>query len=140
VAIGARRKRVLASADGTPHDLRHSQETWLWNERIAQKAINQRMGHKTKKMETIETIYTHVSDEMERQICEALERRLWAAVGELAAVRPIDGPASPVAILDKLIVTWRARPSMLETPSPGQVQIEYRNGERPLSVIPEKSL
>ncbi|MGW5681561.1 tyrosine-type recombinase/integrase [Nonomuraea sp. NPDC003754] len=75
--------------DGTPHDLRHSQETWLGDERIAQKTINKRMGHKTKKTKMI---YTHVTDEMKRQISDALERRLWAAVGELAAVRPVDGP------------------------------------------------
>ncbi|MEV3980768.1 site-specific integrase [Nonomuraea sp. NPDC049758] len=126
--------------DGTPHDLRHSQETWLGEEHVAQKAINRRMGHKTKRMESIETIYTHVSDEMERQICDALERRLWAAVGELAAERPTDRPASPVAVLDELITVWRARQSAAGTRDEDHVPAVSPNDERPLPKISGKSL
>lgn len=61
-----------------PHDLRHTQETWLSEDGVPKKARDKRLGHKTP---GIEGVYNHVTEPMKRQILDSLEAR-WATAAD----------------------------------------------------------
>jgi integrase len=59
------------------HEGRHTHATWLTEDGISEVARRARLGHKMKGMGRV---YDHVTPEMERQICEALEERFLSSV------------------------------------------------------------
>lgn len=84
-------------ADGlTPHLLRHTHRTWLTEDRIPEILTHERLGHE---LGGVGARYTHVTDGMRLDLCEALTAR-WEAA--LDARLEING-SSPVAVLDELL-------------------------------------
>lgn len=61
---------ILSGA--TPHDLRHSQKTWMIGDGIPQVAQYERLGHKLAGMDRI---YSHVAPEFRTKILEGMQER-----------------------------------------------------------------
>lgn len=86
----------------TPHLLRHTHRTWLTEDRIPEILVHERLGHELGGMGAR---YTHVTDGMRSELCEALTVRWEAALD--ARLEMSDG--SPVAVLDELLAARRAK-------------------------------
>ncbi len=87
----------LPIAEGlTPHLLRHSHKTWINEDRIDAKLSHERFGHE---MGGMGARYSHVTDSMRSELCEALTARWEAALDARLKI----SASSPVAVLDELL-------------------------------------
>lgn len=90
-------------ADGlTPHGLRHAHRTWLVEDRIPEILTHERLGHE---LGGVGARYTHVTDGMREELCEALTARWEAALDARMEL----SDSSPVGVLDELMKARRAR-------------------------------
>ncbi|MBP2704481.1 hypothetical protein JOL79_11710 [Microbispora sp. RL4-1S] len=96
--------------DLTPHGLRHSMETWMAEDGIAEALRDERMGHIGDG--SMRSHYTHVSEGMRGKLVGALEER-WerALAGRAELERAWAGRGLParssVPLLEELLVPYR---------------------------------
>lgn len=93
--------------DLTPHGLRHSHETWMAEDRIADVLRDERMGHIGDG--SMRTHYTHVSDQMRGELVDALQKRWEQSLTDRAELERHWGVAlpSPVPLLNELLEPYR---------------------------------
>lgn len=84
----------------TPHDLRHSQKTWMIEDRIPEVLAEIRLGHE---IGGIRGVYSHVSPQMREDLKAALQARWEESLRARAAL----SPHSAVPILDRLLAPYR---------------------------------
>jgi len=85
----------------TPHGYRHSQKTWMTEDGIPEILAEQRLGHQVPGMRGW---YAHVSRHMRDDLLAALQARWEESLRQRAAI----DPRSPVPLLDRLLVRFRA--------------------------------
>jgi integrase len=93
--------------DLTPHGLRHSHETWMAEDRIADALRDERMGHIGDG--SMRAHYTHVSDQMRGELVDALQKRWEQSLADRAALeRHWDQRVpSSVPLLNELLEPFR---------------------------------
>lgn len=93
--------------DLTPHGLRHSHETWMAEDRIAEVLRDERMGHIGDG--SMRAHYTHVSDQMRGELVDALQKRWEQSLADRVALeRHWDQPVpSAVPLLNELLEPYR---------------------------------
>lgn len=93
--------------DLTPHGLRHSHETWMAEDRIAEVLRDERMGHIGDG--SMRAHYTHVSDLMRGELVDALQKRWEQSLADRAALeRHWDQRVpSSVPLLNELLEPFR---------------------------------
>jgi hypothetical protein len=90
-------------SDGlTPHLLRHTHRTWMTEDRIPEILAHERLGHE---MGGIAARYTHVTESMRAELCDALTERWNSALDARLRLNP----RSPVAVLDELLLARAAK-------------------------------
>ncbi|MEV8638819.1 hypothetical protein AB0395_44905 [Streptosporangium sp. NPDC051023] len=113
----------------TTHGLRHANQTWMGEDRVADILRDERMGHSVEDDVRIASAmrdhYTHVSEQMRGEVVEALQKRWETALMERAALEVAWAQAgvprrSTVPLLDRLLEPYRdaavsqiLRPKML---------------------------
>jgi hypothetical protein len=108
---------VPLALDLTPHGLRHSHQTWMAEDRIADVLRDERMGHivedEARMASAMRDHYTHVSQTMRGELEESLQRRWEAALVQRAELErhwPEGVPRrSPVPILETLLQPYREK-------------------------------
>jgi integrase len=68
------------------HDLRHTHETWLVEDRVPRVLRPQRLGHKRK---DIDDFYSHVTPTMRERMLAGLQNR-WVQSGEQGVAQELD--------------------------------------------------
>lgn len=93
--------------DLTPHGLRHSHETWMAEDRIAEVLRDERMGHIGDG--SMRAHYTHVSDQMRGELVDALQARWEQALADRVALESHwdQRVPSPVPLLNELLAPYR---------------------------------
>lgn len=93
--------------DLTPHGLRHSHETWMAEDRIADVLRDERMGHIGDG--SMRSHYTHVTDQMRGELVESLQKRWEQSLADRAALERHWGSAVPssVPLLNELLEPFR---------------------------------
>lgn len=104
----------------TPHDLRRSHETWMAEDRIADKLRDERMGHVDEFEDpdhhrNMRTRYTEVSDTMRGELVDSLQKRWEQSLIERVelerawAEQTGMAPSSPVPIVNEILKPYRER-------------------------------
>lgn len=93
--------------DLTPHGLRHSHETWMAEDRIADVLRDERMGHIGDG--SMRAHYTHVSDQMRGELVDALQKRWEQSLADRAGLERHWGESVPssVPLLNELLEPYR---------------------------------
>ena len=73
----------------TPHGLRHSHKTWMFEDNIPEILAEQRLGHQ---VPGIRGLYAHASDRMRDDLKAALQQRWTDALTARAAIHPHSPP------------------------------------------------
>lgn len=85
-----------------PHLLRHSHRTWMTEDRIPEVLAHERLGHE---LGGVGARYTHVTESMRAELCDALTERWSSALDGRLRLHP----RSPVAVLDDLLTARAAK-------------------------------
>lgn len=101
-------------SDLTPHGLRHSQKTWMREDRIDEILQHRRLGHR---MGGVAARYSHVTPEMVGELLAHLDRR-WH---DSLQARVNLAPTSCVPVLDELLAPLRRQAIHAVPAQPGTV-------------------
>ncbi|MFI7628461.1 tyrosine recombinase XerC [Microbispora rosea] len=100
----------------TTHGLRHANQTWMGEDRIADVLRDERMGHSVEDDQRMASAmrdhYTHVSEVMRAEAVEALQRRWETALAQRAEMERVWAQAgvprrSTVPLVDRLLQPYR---------------------------------
>ncbi|KAB8186963.1 hypothetical protein FH608_046595 [Nonomuraea phyllanthi] len=92
--------------DLTPHGLRHSHETWMAEDRIADVLRDERMGHIGDG--SMRSHYTHVTDQMRGELVESLQKRWEQSLADRVALEQHSALPSSVPLLNELLEPFRS--------------------------------
>jgi integrase len=99
-------------ADLTRHGLRHAQETWMAEDRVADVFRDERMGHigEHESRGRMRDNYTHSTDRMRAELMDAQQQRWTQSLTDRLALERHSGLSrSPVPIVDELLAPFREK-------------------------------